>query len=264
MPFAITYSFANFQTSDPSAPLPGAELDTQLANVATEINSLGVQLSDVRRSDGKLANYSVGFDTLDEEVRSKLNGAGTVTTFDLDAGAFASEAEAIGGVATQKIMAPSTTATAINNTRPYASQGEATAGLLNDRVMTPLRTKDALDTQRPYASQAEAQAGSNNTKVMSPLRTAELLAEKRPTFSVTSSLTFGTIADGALTTVNVAVASARAGDHVLIAPVSATPVGVVLQGQVTADDTVAVTAINMSGSEQTLTASSFKVTALRL
>lgn len=55
-PYTLGYSFTNFQTNNPTTPLPGNRVDIELMDVSTSIASLITGLGDVRRSDGALQN----------------------------------------------------------------------------------------------------------------------------------------------------------------------------------------------------------------
>ena len=58
------YNFSGYQTVNPSSPLPGTSVDTELAAIATSTEELRDAIKDIRRSDGALKNGSVGPDQL--------------------------------------------------------------------------------------------------------------------------------------------------------------------------------------------------------
>lgn len=58
------YSYSGWQATNPSRPLPADEVDNDFANVSRSVNQTIDALKDVRRSDGKLKNHSVGPDQL--------------------------------------------------------------------------------------------------------------------------------------------------------------------------------------------------------
>lgn len=74
-PYTVSYDFSAFQTSNPADPLPGDQLDIQLAAIATSLSATITALADVRRSDGALKNGSVTLDSLSAEVTSRFQGA---------------------------------------------------------------------------------------------------------------------------------------------------------------------------------------------
>lgn len=76
--FERAYSFRNYQTSNPTDPLPGVQVDIELNNVKTATDSLRASIMDVRRSDGSLQNGVVTADSLDESALA-LIGAGNWT-----------------------------------------------------------------------------------------------------------------------------------------------------------------------------------------
>jgi hypothetical protein len=70
------YSFSGWQSSNPTLPLPADKVDSELANIAVAVNSAGLAVQDVRRSDGKLVNQIVTADSLAADVRGILTAAG--------------------------------------------------------------------------------------------------------------------------------------------------------------------------------------------
>jgi microcystin-dependent protein len=67
-PFTPGYSFTDWQTSNPTKPLPGNKVDQDMANIETSIGECIDALKDVRRSDGKLANGIVTLDSLSSGI----------------------------------------------------------------------------------------------------------------------------------------------------------------------------------------------------
>jgi microcystin-dependent protein len=55
-PYEVEYSFAGFQASSPTTPLPASAVDNEFANIETSVESLRVGLNEIRKSDGTLAN----------------------------------------------------------------------------------------------------------------------------------------------------------------------------------------------------------------
>ncbi|MQU91741.1 endosialidase catalytic beta-propeller domain-containing protein [Sinorhizobium meliloti] len=58
------HSYSGWQASNPSRPLPADEVDNDFANIQRTTDQLVDAVKDVRRSDGKLKNQSVGPDQL--------------------------------------------------------------------------------------------------------------------------------------------------------------------------------------------------------
>lgn len=78
-PYTVSYDFSGFQTSNPADPLPGDQLDIQLAAIQTSLSATITALADVRREDGALKNGSVTIDSLSDEVASQFQGASAYT-----------------------------------------------------------------------------------------------------------------------------------------------------------------------------------------
>lgn len=89
------YGFANYQASQPNKPLPGAEVDIELDNIADAISGAVDAIKDIRRSDGALQNGIVTLDSLADEIRIDVAA-------DADrAEAAAEQAAALGTIYTQ-------------------------------------------------------------------------------------------------------------------------------------------------------------------
>lgn len=73
-PYAISYSFTDWQTTNPTTPLPAPRLDVELENIATALGSTQSALADLRRSDGALQNGIVGVDALDDALKVPWTG----------------------------------------------------------------------------------------------------------------------------------------------------------------------------------------------
>lgn len=71
------YNFSGFQTVNPSTPLPGTSVDTELAAIATATEELRDAVMDIRRSDGALKNNSVGPDQLSAALSIGFTNRGT-------------------------------------------------------------------------------------------------------------------------------------------------------------------------------------------
>lgn len=62
------YNFTQYQVSHPSTPLPAASLDAELFSISSSITQIVNSLSMIQRSDGALANNSVGMNQLDTSL----------------------------------------------------------------------------------------------------------------------------------------------------------------------------------------------------
>lgn len=74
--FTPGYGYADFQASNPSTPLPGNRVDTDMANIATSVSEIVDAVTDVRRSDGALNNGIVTPESLSALVVTMLATAG--------------------------------------------------------------------------------------------------------------------------------------------------------------------------------------------
>lgn len=62
--YEIGYSFAGFQSSNPSSPMPADFLDAELQNIETAIAEVVAAIQDIRASDGGLHTNIVGVENL--------------------------------------------------------------------------------------------------------------------------------------------------------------------------------------------------------
>jgi hypothetical protein len=69
-PYNRSFSFTNFQASQPSAPIPGSQVDLELGNVKKTFDGVLSNLALIQRDDGALANGSVTFDTLSPALQT--------------------------------------------------------------------------------------------------------------------------------------------------------------------------------------------------
>ncbi|MDW9493953.1 hypothetical protein GOA94_17990 [Sinorhizobium meliloti] len=75
--YTPAYSYSGWQASNPSRPLPADEVDNDFANVSLSVNQAIDAIKDVRRSDGKLKNQSVGPDQLSPALTIGFTFTGT-------------------------------------------------------------------------------------------------------------------------------------------------------------------------------------------
>jgi len=72
-PYEVSYDFSDFQTYNPATPLPGTQVDIQLADIAASTKSIANAVKDVRRSDGRLKNGVVTPDALSPGTQAMLS-----------------------------------------------------------------------------------------------------------------------------------------------------------------------------------------------
>lgn len=70
--YDLSYSFDDFQTANPETPLPADKLEIELSNIQTTTDEIIDNLNLIQRSDGALANASVTFDSLSNDVKTLL------------------------------------------------------------------------------------------------------------------------------------------------------------------------------------------------
>lgn len=75
-PYAPLYSFTDFQTSNPSTPLPADKLDIELANIAITLGETLTNLAQIQADTGGLKNGTVGVLTLSAEALALISAAG--------------------------------------------------------------------------------------------------------------------------------------------------------------------------------------------
>lgn len=78
--YELSYSFDDFQQVNPTTPLPADKLEIELNNLALTTDQIIDNLSVIQRSDGALANASVGIDQLKSEVSIGINDVSTWIT----------------------------------------------------------------------------------------------------------------------------------------------------------------------------------------
>lgn len=74
--YVQAFDFGDFATSNPTSPLPGASVDTELVNIATSINAINDNIALIQRDDGELKNLSVGIEQLDASVAALIAATG--------------------------------------------------------------------------------------------------------------------------------------------------------------------------------------------
>lgn len=74
--YTPSYSFTDYQESNPRSPLPGDEVDSNLFDIAAAIADHAAAITDVRRSDGALKNAIVTYDSLSTDMKSRLAAVG--------------------------------------------------------------------------------------------------------------------------------------------------------------------------------------------
>lgn len=94
MAYKPQFDFSDYQSTNPTRPLPGHELDVELWNISDDVTGLRTDLKKIQRSDGGLQNGIVNFETLAPDVipRLLISQGGQTATFATRADAVAAAA----------------------------------------------------------------------------------------------------------------------------------------------------------------------------
>lgn len=87
-PYTLSYNFTDWQSTHPSAPLPGDQIDSQFNALETTLGGVLTNLAQMQRDDGALKNQVVTIDSLSDDVLSLIGatddapegGGGSVTS----------------------------------------------------------------------------------------------------------------------------------------------------------------------------------------
>lgn len=71
-PYNRAYNFADYQASNPTTPLPGNQVDTELNLIKVVIDQIRTSIAALQRDDYALKNQSVGYD----QLKAELDGFG--------------------------------------------------------------------------------------------------------------------------------------------------------------------------------------------
>lgn len=75
-PYALSFSFTDFQASNPSTPLPGYRVDAEFNAAGETLDGVLANLALIQRDDGHLANQTVGLDTISPALVAALHTIG--------------------------------------------------------------------------------------------------------------------------------------------------------------------------------------------
>lgn len=254
--YTVSYSFAGWQAVNPTEPLPAQELDAQLAAIAESLASVVLGVGQVRRSDGKLQNGVVTYDSLDAQMKARLDGEERVLIMDLAPEIMASQAEAEDGDANDKLMTPLRTAQAIVEQRPMAGPSEAEEGISTTALLSAAQVRDGVLRWLPFAAgQAQVNSDTIVNMVMNPKTTRESIRALRRSIRASYTLTWGTITADDAATITLAHPGAQLGDRVLVGPpAEGIPAGLVLSSWVPEENKISIRLYNASATSKTPTA----------
>jgi hypothetical protein len=151
------YSFTEFETLNPGQPKPGAALDTEFDDVSNALTATQDALALIQRSDGALANDSVGEDQLQDDVFDGLvDGITAEAEAARDAAAVSADAAAASAIAAD---ASADAALASQN---LAAGSAALAGS-SQTIAQDAANEAALSAADADASADEAELAANTT-----------------------------------------------------------------------------------------------------
>jgi hypothetical protein len=152
--FTPGYSYTNWQTSNPTKPLPGNKVDQDMANIAMSTESLANALKDIRRSDGKLKNGVVTVDSLDPQVAA---GVGSGALASAAAAAAAAGAASDSQAAADGSAYAAAESAAASSASATEASGHASTALVyrNDAAAAATLSQTARDYAYQWSSQAE-------------------------------------------------------------------------------------------------------------
>lgn len=205
-PYERTYSFTDYQAGNPSAPLPGIQVDNELENIENSLGEAIDAIKDVRRSDGALKNGIVTVDSLDATVAA---GVGTGALASAAAAAASADAASDSAVA----AAASATAAAGSATSASGYAGDALTSRNEAATEKTLAqtARTGAQTARDYAYQwSSAAEGVDVNDGVNPVnKSAYHWAQ------VALAAATATIPDGSITTIklaNLAVTTGKIAD----------------------------------------------------
>lgn len=146
-PYSRTYSFTDYQSGNPSAPLPGVQVDNELENIEQSLGEAIDAIGDIRRSDGKLNNGVVTVDSLSPQVAAGV-GAGALAAQE------AAEAAAAASAASATAAAGSATAASGYAGNALTSRNEA-SDFADDSAAAASLSQTARDYANKWATEAE-------------------------------------------------------------------------------------------------------------
>ena len=74
-PYDRQYNFTNFQSTNPSTPLPGQKVDQELNAVRTALNATISRLGEAQADDGKIRNSALNLTTIAEATASSISAS---------------------------------------------------------------------------------------------------------------------------------------------------------------------------------------------
>jgi hypothetical protein len=195
VPYSRTYSFTDYQAGNPSAPLPGIQVDNELENVEQSLGEAIDAIKDVRRSDGALKNGIVTVDSLDPTVAAGVGSGALASAEAAAASADAASDSAVAAAASATAASGSATAASGYASDALTSRNEA-SGFSDDSAAAASLSQTARDYASKWATEAE---GVDVDDGVNPVgKSAYHWAQ------VALDAAAGSIADGSVTTAKLA------------------------------------------------------------
>jgi hypothetical protein len=189
------YSFTDYQASNPSAPLPGLQVDAELEDVEASIGEIVDAIKNVRRSDGALKNEIVTLDSLDATVRAGVGSGALASAEAAAASADAASDSAVAAAASATAASGSATAASGYASNALTSRNEAD-GFADDAAAAASLSATARDYAYQWSSAA---SGVDVNDGVNPVnKSAYHWAQ------VALAAAAGSVADGSITTVKLA------------------------------------------------------------
>lgn len=204
--FTRDYSFTDYQASNPSAPLPGLQVDAELEDVEASIGEIVDAIKDVRRSDGALKNGIVTVDSLDPTVAAGVGSGALASAEAAAASADAASDSAVAAAASATAASGSATAASGSATAAsgYASNALTSRneadGFADDAAAAASLSATARDFAYQWATEAEDTLVDDgvNTPGYSAYHWAQVALDAAAGSVADGSITTAKLADGAL------------------------------------------------------------------
>jgi hypothetical protein len=158
-PYDRSYNFTDFQTTNPTTPLPGNKVDQELNNVRTSLNATISRLSEIQRDDGKVRDSALNLDTIAQAVSPQVSIAATQAI----SAAGATQVAAVNSAGSTQIAAVNAAGSSITGTASAAaasaSAAATSASVAGANANTAQAQANNASTQVTLAVQAKNQAG---------------------------------------------------------------------------------------------------------
>lgn len=217
------YSFTDYQASNPSAPLPGLQVDAELEDVETSIDEIVDAIKDVRRSDGALKNGIVTVDSLSAQVAAGVGTGALASATAAAASADAASDSAVAAAASATAASGSATSASGYASNALTSRNEA-SGFSDDSAAAAALAETARDFANKWATEAEDVDVDDGVNPVG--KSAYHWAQAAQGLVIGAipdgAITTAKIADGAVTTVKINSVASRTTGQCRLEYVSAT------------------------------------------